>query len=865
MKLVLKSSSYALLAFCFWCMCLFCLVERSTAQTSANATTDPFEAATLNSIFQQWGISESSRWNISGELCSGDAITESGTLSPGIKCQCTFNNGSICRITSLKVNGQNITGYIPDAIGNLTHLISLDLSWNYLTGPLPPSIGNLRSLQGMIVSINLLSGNIPKELGNLRNLTSLFLGTNSFNGSLPPEMGNLVKLQHLNMDSIGVSGPIPSTFANLVNLEGLWAFDNELTGMIPDFIGNWTKLKYLRLHGNAFQGPIPSSLSSLASLTDLRIGEIMSGSSSLAFIKGMRNITVLILRNSKISDSIPLDMVEYQLLKHLDLSFNNLTGEIPTSLFNLSSLSYLFLGNNSLSGSLPSNKSSSLQSIDLSYNQLSGSFPSWITQGLQLNLVANNFVIDSSNSSTLRSGLECLQRNFSCYQDSPTNSSFAINCGGPAVTSKDGVLYDNDVDALGAASYYLANMSRLAISNVGLYDINGNDLYTHSQSQIKNTSDPMLFWTTRISQGSLRYYKLGLVNGQYSVTLQFAEIQIKDSITRRRGRRVFDIFAQGNLQLKDFDIRKEADGVSYSAVLKTFKVNVSKNFLEIHLFWAGKGTCCIPGNGIYGPSISAIRVTPDFLSTSSNRVLTAGVKKNRTGLIVGILVSAGALSFISISAILIQRRRSRGINEDEELLEMGAKPNTFSYSELRTATGDFSLENKLGVGGFGAVYKGTLSDGRTVAAKQLSVASHHGKCQFVAEIVTISAVQHRNLVKLYGCCIEGDKRLLVYEYLENKSLDHALYGDSKLHLNWPTRYNICLGTARGLTYLHEESRLRIIHRDVKASNILLDADLNPKISDFGLAKLYDDKKTHISTRVAGTLRGIYMKLTIHWN
>ncbi|MBA0748842.1 hypothetical protein Gogos_002826, partial [Gossypium gossypioides] len=182
------------------------------------------------------------------------------------------------------------------------------------------------------------------------------------------------------------------------------------------------------------------------------------------------------------------------------------------------------------------------------------------------------------------------------------------------------------------------------------------------------------------------------------------------------------------------------------------------------------------------------------------------------------------------------------------------RPNTFSYAELKAATEDFSPSNKLGEGGYGAIYKGTLSDGSVVAVKQLSVASHQGKSQFIAEVATISAVQHRNLVKLHGCCIEGKRHLLVYEYLENKSLDKALFaGCSDLHIDWPTRYNICLATARGLAYLHEESRPRIVHRDVKASNILLDAELCPKISDFGLAKLYDDKKTHISTRVAGTI------------
>ncbi|GJZ64571.1 probable LRR receptor-like serine/threonine-protein kinase [Tanacetum coccineum] len=188
-----------------------------------------------------------------------------------------------------------------------------------------------------------------------------------------------------------------------------------------------------------------------------------------------------------------------------------------------------------------------------------------------------------------------------------------------------------------------------------------------------------------------------------------------------------------------------------------------------------------------------------------------------------------------------------------EFLGIDARPNTFSYAELRTATDDFSAANKLGEGGFGPVYKGRLDDGRVIAVKQLSIASHQGKSQFMAEIAAISAVQHRNLVKLYGCCIDGEKRLLVYEHLENKSLDQALFGKSKLSLSWSTRIEICLGVARGLTYLHEESRIRVVHRDVKASNVLLDSELNAKISDFGLAKLYDDKQTHMSTRVAGTI------------
>ncbi|XP_031270146.1 probable LRR receptor-like serine/threonine-protein kinase At1g56140 isoform X2 [Pistacia vera] len=216
-------------------------------------------------------------------------------------------------------------------------------------------------------------------------------------------------------------------------------------------------------------------------------------------------------------------------------------------------------------------------------------------------------------------------------------------------------------------------------------------------------------------------------------------------------------------------------------------------------------------------------------------------------------MALGSLGLILIFLIFYMNIK-RGNDDAEVLLGIGPKPKIFGYAELKSATKDFNPPNKLGEGGFGPVYKGTLSDGRVIVVEQLSLGSHQGKNQFFNEIATITAVQHRNLVKLHGCCIEGTRLLLIYEYLENKSLDQVLFGKRDLHLDWPTRFNICLGIARGLAYLHEDSRPKIVHRDVKASNILLDAKLCPKISDFGLAKLYDDTKTHISTRVAGTMR-----------
>ncbi|XP_024318023.1 cold-responsive protein kinase 1 isoform X2 [Brachypodium distachyon] len=214
----------------------------------------------------------------------------------------------------------------------------------------------------------------------------------------------------------------------------------------------------------------------------------------------------------------------------------------------------------------------------------------------------------------------------------------------------------------------------------------------------------------------------------------------------------------------------------------------------------------------------------------------------------------------------------------------GNKVRTFSYNELRKATHDFSEANKIGEGGFGSVFRGRLKDGTIVAVKVLSATSKQGIREFFTELTAISDIVHENLITLVGCCAEGSHRILVYNYLENNSLAHTLLGDipvyycvlhgsyyplllsylsmlygiagkgySSIRFNWRVRVKIALGVAHGLAFLHEEIRPPIIHRDIKASNILLDKDLTPKISDFGLARLLPLNATHVSTRVAGTI------------
>ncbi|XP_039139972.1 receptor-like serine/threonine-protein kinase SD1-8 [Dioscorea cayenensis subsp. rotundata] len=188
---------------------------------------------------------------------------------------------------------------------------------------------------------------------------------------------------------------------------------------------------------------------------------------------------------------------------------------------------------------------------------------------------------------------------------------------------------------------------------------------------------------------------------------------------------------------------------------------------------------------------------------------------------------------------------SQGSDLELPLLDLGT---------IASATENFSADNKLGEGGFGPVYKGMLEDGKEIAVKRLAKTSSQGLVEFKNEVLLIAKLQHRNLVRLLACCIEAEERILVYEYMPNKSLDFFLFAKSKDEvLNWQTRFKIIMGIARGLLYLHQDSRLRVIHRDLKASNILLDKEMNPKISDFGMARIFGGDEAEGNTKkVVGT-------------
>uniref|UniRef100_A0A453A165 Protein kinase domain-containing protein n=1 Tax=Aegilops tauschii subsp. strangulata TaxID=200361 RepID=A0A453A165_AEGTS len=263
-----------------------------------------------------------------------------------------------------------------------------------------------------------------------------------------------------------------------------------------------------------------------------------------------------------------------------------------------------------------------------------------------------------------------------------------------------------------------------------------------------------------------------------------------------------------------------------------------------------------------GAPAPAVVPTPPASATAEGELLISRRKYSVPGMVLIILLPM--IAAINLVAWLFSWRRRQVLRKakqpdpnystDEAEGMESVESMLIDISTLRAATEDFAESNKLGEGGFGPVYKGTLLSGDEIAVKRLSKSSTQGVEELKNELALVAKLKHKNLVRLIGICLEQQERLLIYEFIPNRSLDLILFDEEKRQkLDWETRYKIINGVARGLQYLHEDSQLKVVHRDLKASNVLLDMNMNPKISDFGLAKIFGRDQTQgVTNRVVGT-------------
>ncbi|XP_058194303.1 probable LRR receptor-like serine/threonine-protein kinase RFK1 isoform X2 [Rhododendron vialii] len=554
-----------------------------------------------------------------------------------------------------------------------------------------------------------------------------------------------------------------------------------------------------------------------------------------------------------LSGTIPLEWASLR-LSSISVLVNRLSGEILKELGNFSSLTYLNLEANQFSGSVPSElgKLVNLNTLILSSNQLSGELPTSLA-GLRnltdFRINDNNFSGAIPNFIQNWKQLGRLEMYASGFQGPiPPNISLLNKLTDLRISDINGTAqrFPNFNNTTGLITLVLRSCNIYGeipgyvwkIYSLQMLDLGFNSLVGDIPNNIPSKSLKFVFLSGNMLSGNIPD---SILTDGSSIDLSYNNLTWQDPN---------QLACRENVNYYINLYRSSSMKNPLKSILPCMKdVTCPRyNVMEIRFYWAGKGTTRIPVRGVYGPLISAISVIP------SNKSCSDGGRKNITAYVA---VGVVAICFVFVTASVLwwkaclKGKKSRG--KDFEGLEL--KTASFTLKHIKAATNNFDSANKIGEGGFGSVYKGVLSDGTLVAVKQLSSKSRQGNREFLNEIGMISCLQHPNLVKLHGCCIEGDQLLLVYEYMENNSVAHMLFDpkDDQLILDCPTRLKICIGIARGLAFLHEESRFKVVHRDIKATNVLLDGNLNPKISDFGLARLNEDEKTHISTRVAGTI------------
>ncbi|XP_010267130.1 PREDICTED: receptor-like protein kinase HSL1 [Nelumbo nucifera] len=820
------------------------------------------ELSILLKLKQHWGDQPPmNSWNSSlspcnwtGISCVHGSVTKisfynqniTGKIPPAI---CGLNN-----LTYLDLSYNYIPGEFPTLLYNCSKLQYLDLSQNYFVGTLPDDIHRLSSLSFLNLGANNFSGDIPSTIGRLSALKRLYLYQNLFNGTFPPDIGNLSNLEALEMAyNKFVPSRIPVQFTRLKKLTYLWMARTNLIGEIPVSIGDMAAIRWLDLSMNHLNGTIPTSLFLLKQLTNLYLyanrlsGEIPARVEAL----GLTDIDLSI---NNLTGPIPGDFGKLVSLTHLVLYYNRLSGEIPSSIARLPALNDIRLYNNSLSGVLPPELGlySKLERIEVAKNRLSGKLPENLCAGGMLrgvvvfsNSLSGEVPASLGNCSSLTT-VQLYNNGFS--GEIPDSLWSSLNLWSLMIS---GNFFSGKLP--GKLAW---NLTRLEISN--------NRFSGEIPSDIRNASNLVVFkasnnlfsgkipveltalphLTVLSLDGNRLYGELPseIISWKALNSLNLSRNQLSGQIPRTIG-------LLPDLSYLDLSDNQLSGNIpSEFGLLKLVSLNLSSNQLigEIptefdnmayeNSFLNNQGLCAATGILNLRSCISETRDSHKF----SHRHLPI------------ILFFAGALFLVTVLSTLLlirdYRSKRRGRRHPPMWKLTSFQRLGFTESSILSS---LTESNLIGGGGSGKVYRVPLHrSGDVVAVKKIWNNRRLGEKlekEFEAEVHILGTIRHSNIVKLMCCISNGKSKLLVYEYMENCSLDRWLHGKKRglipsgsVHhtvLDWPRRLHIAIGAAQGLCYMHQDCSPPIIHRDVKSSNILLDSEFNARIADFGLAKM----------------------------
>ncbi|VAH21363.1 unnamed protein product [Triticum turgidum subsp. durum] len=695
---------------------------------------------------------------------------------------------------------------------------------NTLSGDLPADINRLGgNLTYLALNGNGFTGEVPPALSKLKNLTVLALGTNQLTGTIPPELGELTGLQTLKLElNPFVPGKLPESFKNLTRLATVWLAGCNLTGEFPSYLPGMSELVWLDLSTNAFTGNIPPSIWNLPKLQVLYLHyNKLAGDVAIDGAIGAAGLIEIDLSYNKLTGVIPERLGTLTKLIKLCLSGNGFSGEIPASLAQLPSLVFLWLFENKLTGALPAElgmHSPSLRDIQVDDNDLSGPIPAGVCQnrGLWIISAARNRL----NGSIPASLAKC-----------------------PALISLQ--LQDNKLSGeVPAALWTETKLMTLLLQNNG---------------GLTGALPETLFWNMT---------RLYIMNNKFrgSLPSSAAKLQKFNAGNNSFSGEIPAGLAAGMPLLQEFILSSNQLSGAIPAGIASLGGLTQMNFSNNQL------TGEIPAGLGSMPVLTLLDLSSNQLSGSIPRALGSlrlnqlnlSSDKVSPGLRTGLVAAAAALLVvIAALAFFIVRdiKRRKGLAPPEEAWKLTPfQPLDFGEGPVLHGLAD---ENLIGKGGAGRVYRvecpsrSGASGGTVVAVKRIwtgGKVERKLEREFESEVDVLGHVRHTNIVKLLCCLSRAETKLLVYEYMGNGSLDKWLHGHRwpapagssmparapsvrRAPLNWPARVRVAVGAARGLSYMHHECSPPVVHRDVKCSNILLDAELNAKVADFGLARM----------------------------
>ncbi|KAK7246667.1 hypothetical protein RIF29_41537 [Crotalaria pallida] len=801
------------------------------------------------SIFSSW-TEANSPCSFTGIVCNTNGFVSEINLAQK-QLAGTLPLDSICALQSLEkisLESNFLHGSISEELRKCTNLKYLDLGGNFFNGAVP-DLSSLNKLQYLNLNASGITGAFPwKSLENLTSLTFFSLGDNLLEKTpFPSEVLKLEKLYWLYLTNCSITGNIPLGIGNLTLLENLELSDNYLYGEIPADIVKLHKLRQLELYDNSLSGKIPLGFGNLTNLVNFDASNNhLEG--DLAELRFLTNIASLQLFQNQLSGTIPQEFGDFKSLAEISLYDNKLTGSLPRNLGSWIGLEFIDVSDNSLSGHIPPDmcKNNKINELALLNNSFTGSIPETYANCTSL----ERFRLSrNSLSGVVPSGIWSL----------PNLKLIDLT-----MNKFEGPIASDIGKANSLAQLFLSGNQFSGELPLEISEATSLVSIQLSSNQFSGHLPEMIGKLKKLSSLDLDNNNLsGVIPSSISSCVSLNEINLAGNSLY--GEIPASIGSLPTLNSLNLSSNKLSGEVPSSLSPRTLSLlDLSNN----QLFGSIPEPLAISAfrDGFVGNPGLCSQTLKNFQPCSSE---SGRSKTHRTLLL---CLMAGLIVLLVSSAYFLFMKLNH--NKFEMPLKTSSwdvkQYHVLNFNENEIIQG-IRAENLIGSGGSGNVYKIVLKSGAEFAVKHIwtSNQSNRGSCrsssamlkrssrspEFDAEVATLSSIRHVNVVKLYCSITSEDSSLLVYELLPNGSLWDRLHtcNNKKTKMGWEVRYDIALGAARGLEYLHHGCDRPVIHRDVKSSNILLDEEWKPRIADFGLAKIVQGGAGNWTHVIAGTL------------